>query len=197
MATSYNKKMVKRLNQRLLTFEKEGLTNSAQYDYIIEQAKLHGALTQSKTGKLRISESTNMSASDLNKLAKTKTAGKLISEKTKQMRAEGENPTREEVIEVLNEEGSLRKWISDNLEFVYYMEKENVHASTILSMLKAGGRKFTYSQFWDRIHEYEKRNKQWEDQTGKKVEDMQYLPHVSGVYEEGGSRFDSDNDLPF
>ena len=158
----YNKKMTKRLNQRLLDFEKQGLTNSRQYNYIIGQAKLHGALTNSKSGKLRISENSDMSASDLNELSKTKTANKIIKEKQAKLRAEGNDADRQSAIDALNEEGELSAWVENNLDSIYNLQQEFPEASFLHDMLKKGDtRHLSYSQIWDRIHEFEKARDKW------------------------------------
>lgn len=158
----YNKKMTKRLNQRLLDFEKQGLTNSRQYNYIIGQAKLHGALTNSKSGKLRISENSDMSASDLNELSKTKTANKIIKEKQAKLRAEGNDADRQSAIDALNEEGKLSAWVENNLDSIYNLQQEFPEASFLHDMLKKGDtRHLSYSQIWDRIHEFEKARDKW------------------------------------
>lgn len=158
----YNKKMTKRLNQRLLDFEKQGLTNSRQYNYIIGQAKLHGALTNSKSGKLRISENSDMTASDLNELSKTKTANKIIKEKQAKLRAEGNDADRQSAIDALNEEGELSAWVENNLDSIYNLQQEFPEATFLHDMLKKGDtRHLSYSQIWDRIHEFEKARDKW------------------------------------
>ena len=158
----YNKRMTKRLNQRLLDFEKQGLTNSRQYNYIIGQAKLHGALTNSKSGKLRISENSDMTASDLNELSKTKTANKIIKEKQAKLRAEGNDADRQSAIDALNEEGELSAWVENNLDSIYNLQQEFPEASFLHDMLKKGDtRHLSYSQIWDRIHEFEKARDAW------------------------------------
>lgn len=158
----YNKRMTKRLNQRLLDFEKQGLTNSRQYNYIIEQAKLHGALTNSKSGKMRISENSDMSASDLNALSKTKTANKIIKEKQAKMRAEGGDADRQSAIDALNAEGALEDWVSNNLDSIYNLQQEFPEASFLHDMLKNGDtRHLSYSQIWERIREFEKARDAW------------------------------------
>lgn len=158
----YNKRMTKRLNQRLLDFEKSGLTNSRQYNYIIEQAKLNGALTNSKSGKMRISEKSDMSASDLTALSKTKTANKIVKEKQAKMRAEGGDADRQSAIDALNAEGALEDWVSNNLDSIYNLQQEFPEASFLHDMLKKGDtRKMSYSQIWERIREFEKARDKW------------------------------------
>lgn len=176
----YNKRMTKRLNQRLLDFEKSGLTNSRQYNYIIEQAKLHGALTNSKSGKMRIKENSDMSASDLNALSKTKTASKIIKEKQAKLKAEGNDADRQSAIDALNEEGKLEDWVKNNLDSIYNLQQEFPEASFLHEMLTGGTtRHLSYSQIWSRIREFEKAREAWRNPVdGVKREESSYLRFV-------------------
>lgn len=194
MANEYNKKMTKRLNQRLLDFEKQGLTNSRQYNYIIEQAKLHGALTNSKSGKLRISENSDMTASDLTALSKTKTASKIIKEKQAKMRAEGDDSDRQSAIDALNAEGALEEWVSNNLDSIYNLQQEFPEASFLHDMLKNGDtRHLSYSQIWDRIREFEKARDEWRNPTNGEVRSEHNFLRFAERWEDN----DSDDFEPF
>lgn len=190
----YNKKMTKRLNQRLLDFEKQGLTNSRQYNYIIGQAKLHGALTNSKSGKLRISENSDMTASDLNELSKTKTANKIIKEKQAKLRAEGNDADRQSAIDALNEEGELSAWVENNLDSIYNLQQEFPEASFLHDMLKKGDtRHLSYSQIWDRIHEFEKARDKWRNPENGEIRSEHNFMRFTERWESG----DNYDDVPF
>lgn len=163
MAKSKNKAMqlAKRINQRLLNFEKQGLTSSREYQYLVEQIKLSGAESASKTGKVRVKESFKdvQSLFNWNKVA---TAGEIIKKTTKEMKAEtGQKPTKEEVKERINQAGELSKWVEENLSSVYDFSKFIGSALELEDMLHKSLRSYSYEEIWQKIREYESQRDSW------------------------------------
>ena len=159
-------KLAKRLNQRLLSFEKKGLTSSREYQYLKEQIELSGAGTISNNGKLRIREN-YQDIQNLFNWNKVSTAGEIIKKTTRQLTDEdGKKPTREEVIEHINQNGELSKWVEENLSSVYDFSKFIGSALELEDMLHKSLRSYSYEEIWQKIREYESQRDAWRDVRG-------------------------------
>lgn len=168
MAKAKNKAMqlAKRINQRLLNFEKQGLTSSREYQYLVEQIELSGAKSASKSGKVRVKESFKDVQSLFN-WNKVSTAGEIIKKTAKEMKAEtGQKPTKEEVRERINQAGELSKWVEENLSSVYDFSKFIGIALELEDMLHKSLRSYSYEEIWQKIREYESQRDAWRDVHG-------------------------------
>lgn len=168
MAKAKNKAMqlAKRINQRLLNFEKQGLTSSREYQYLVEQIELSGAKSSSKTGKVRVKESYKdvQSLFNWNKVA---TAGEIMKKTAKEIKSEtGEKPTKEEIKERINQAGELSKWVEENLSSVYDFSKFIGSALELEDMLHKSLRSYSYDEIWQKIREYESQRDAWRDVHG-------------------------------
>ena len=158
--------LAKRINQRLLNFEKQGLTSSREYRYLVEQIELSGAKSSSKTGKVRVKESYKdvQSLFNWNKVA---TAGEIMKKTVKEIKAEtGEKPTKEQVRERINQAGELSKWVEENLSSVYDFSKFIGSALELEDMLHKSLRSYSYDEIWQKIREYENQRDAWRDVHG-------------------------------
>ena len=165
MGKAKNKAMqlTKRINQRLLNFEKQGLTNSREYQYLAEQIKLSGAESASKSGKIRVKESFKdvQSLFNWNKVA---TAGEIMKKTAKEIKSEtGQKPTKEEVRERINQTGELSRWVEENLSSVYDFSKFIGSALELEDMLHKSLRSYSYEEIWQKIREYESQRDAWRD----------------------------------
>lgn len=168
MAKAKNKAMQlsKRINQRLLNFEKQGLTSSREYRYLVEQIELSGAMSASKSGKVRIKESFKDVQSLFN-WNKVSTAGEIMKKTAKDIKSEtGEKPTKEEVKERINQSGELSRWVEENLSSVYDFSKFIGSALELEDMLHKSLRSYSYDEIWQKIREYESQRDAWRDVHG-------------------------------
>ena len=175
-------KLAKRLNQRLLSFEKKGLTSSREYQYLKEQIELSGAGTISNNGKLRIREN-YQDIQNLFNWNKVSTAGENIKKTTRQLTDEdGKKPTREEVIEHINQNGELSKWVEENLSSVYEFSKFVGSALALEDMLHKSLRSYDYNAIWEKIRQFEQERDAWRYVHGdEKDPNNQFLKFVNGV----------------
>lgn len=175
-------KLAKRLNQRLLSFEKKGLTSSREYQYLKEQIELSGAGTTSNNGKLRIREN-YQDIQNLFNWNKVSTAGEIIKKTTKQLTDEdGNKPTREQVIEHINQNGELSKWVEENLSSVYEFSKFVGSALVLEDMLHKSLRTYDYTAIWEKIRQFEQERDAWRDVHGdEKDPNNQFLKFINGA----------------
>lgn len=166
---SLTDKYINRLNGRLLSFEKMGLTDSSQYQYLKEQINLLGIGTSGS--KTRVSTTAN-DINALSNLLKVSTARQAMTKARQTMSNElGRKPTDAEVKEHINQTGKLESWVKENLDAIYELSKEIDEADFLRGMLTESGglRKYSYSQIWGRIDEFEKSRREWENKTGIKA----------------------------
>ena len=175
-------KLAKRLNQRLLSFEKKGLTSSREYQYLKEQIELSGAGTISNNGKLRIREN-YQDIQNLFNWNKVSTAGEIIKKTTRQLTDEdGKKPTREEVIEHINQNGELSKWVEENLSSVYEFSKFVGSALALEDMLHKSLRTYDYTAIWEKIRQFEQERDAWREVHGdEKDPNNQFLKFINGA----------------
>lgn len=156
-----SKKYVHRLNQRLLSFENMGLSDSRQYNYINEQIQLLGAGTSGS--KNRISESFT-DIEQLSKLLNVASGRQVMTNTRRQMEKEtGRKPTASEVKERINQTGKLDSWISNNVDSIYENKGDLPQAQFLYDMLESGLRQYDYGAIWERIHDFEKARDEWEN----------------------------------
>lgn len=175
-------KLAKRINQRLLSFEKKGLTSSREYQYLKEQIELSGAGTISNNGKLRIREN-YQDIQNLFNWNKISTAGEIIKKTTKQLTDDDrKKPTREEVIEHINQNGELSKWVEENLSSVYEFSKFVGSALALEDMLHKSLRAYDYTSIWEKIRQFEQERDAWRNVHGdEKDPNNQFLKFINGA----------------
>lgn len=149
--------VIKAINERLAVYERQGLTDSAQYRKIIERIQLEKLpTTTSKTGTIRISRAkADVSKVDNNALTRVENLGGLKQERAK-ARSKGAKTTREQNEQIKNY-GRLEKWAEENLSEIYFDAKAAmVEAEEVQTMFDNGIRNMDYSDIWAVIDRYEK-----------------------------------------
>lgn len=171
--SSLTERLVHKINNRLLSFEKQGLTDASQYGYLKEQISLLGAST--KGGKVRVSE-TYDNVEQLERLAKTSTVRDIMT-KTRQTMANdlGHKPTNDEVKEHIRQTGKLENWVRENLDSIYELSSELGDATELTNMLNFGLRNYDYAQIWARIDSFEKARNEWQKNGGVESEFMKFV----------------------
>ena len=154
---------IKRINQRLAEFEKQGLTEARTYKNLITEIKTSGLpLTQARNGNIRLSRSKFAQSSVIQKediIKKIDDVGSLKTEIKKSK--EAGLKTKQEIREYIKQRGNLQEWLENNLEFVYedYLQGYN-SASKLYEQVharkEASTRKKSYDYIWQLINEYEK-----------------------------------------
>lgn len=155
-------KVIKRINERLAVYERKGLTDSANYQRIIERIQLYDLpTTESKNGQLRLSrKKDDIQEINLNDLVKIDNLPSLKQEvaitKKKLTERLERKPTREEIERDVKNYGRLEQWAKDNLPELYIESKSgNEKAQELESMFDSGLRNFDYDYIFQKIQEYE------------------------------------------
>jgi len=155
-------KAIKRINQRLAEFEKQGLTEARTYKNLITEIKTSGLpLTQARNGNVRLSRSKFSQSIVIQKEDIIKKIDDVGSLKTEIAKAKEEGiKTREEIINYIKQRGSLTEWLENNLDYVYedalqgYDDAIKLYNQVIAEKDKAT-RHQTYDYIWKLINEYE------------------------------------------
>lgn len=151
---------IKAINERLAVYERQALTDSAQYQKIIERIKLEKLPTTfSKSGNIRISRSkTAISSISEQSLTRISNLGGLKEERAK-ARSKGYK-TKKEQDEQIKNYGRLEKWAEENLYEVYYDAKAGMaEAQAVESMFDGDSRNMSYDEIWAIINKYEEAKK--------------------------------------
>lgn len=155
---------VKAINERLAVYERQGLTDSAVYQSIIERIKLEKLpTTKSKTGTIRISRAkTDLSDITEESLQGVKNIGGLKQERAK-VKAKGFK-TKSEQDERIKNYGKLKKWAEDHLHELYEDAKMGLQEAINLQYaFDSGLRNLDYDTIWAMIAKYEEaRKKMWD-----------------------------------
>lgn len=155
-------KVIKRINERLAVYERKGLTDSANYQRIIERIQLYELpTTESRNGQLRLSrKKEDLQEINLNDLVKIDNLPSLKQEvaitKKKLTERLERKPTQEEIQRDISNYGRLERWAKDNLPDLYIESKSgNESARYLESMFDSGLRAYNYDYIFDRIKDYE------------------------------------------
>lgn len=155
-------KAIKRINERLAVYERKGLTDSANYQRIIERIQLYELpTTESRDGQLRLSrKKEDLQSINLNDLVKIDNLPSLKQEvaitKKKLTERLERKPTLEEIQRDISNYGRLERWAKDNLPDLYIDSKSgNESARYLESMFDSGLRVYNYDYIFDKITDYE------------------------------------------
>lgn len=156
--------VIKKINERLATYERKGLTDSASYHEIMETIQLlELPTTESKKGTLRISRSktdiTEISERDLSRL---EDIGGLREE----MRIAREKgyKIKEEQYNYINNYGYVKTWMDENIDNLYadVIKGINPYAKELMGKIENGFRRDTYESIKRLITLYENYDTSWE-----------------------------------
>lgn len=156
--------VIKKINERLATYERKGLTDSASYHEIMETIQLlELPTTESKLGTLRISRAktdiTEVSERDLSRL---EDIGGLREE----MRIAREKgyKTKEEQYNYISNYGYVKTWMDENIDNLYadVIKGLNPYAKELMSKIESGLRRDTYESIKRLISLYENYDTSWE-----------------------------------
>ena len=155
---------IKKINERLASYERRGLTDSATYQEIKETIQLlELPTTESKSGTLRISraktdipEVTERDLTRLDELGGLREEMKIASEKGYK--------TKEEKHEYINNYGFTKEWMNENIDNLYadVIKGINPYAKELMSKIKGGLRAETYDKIRGMIDLYENYDGTWE-----------------------------------
>ena len=152
---------IKRINQRLAEFEKQGLTEARTYKNLITEIKTSGLpLTQARNGNIRLSRSKFAQSTVIKKDDIIKKIDDVGSLKTEIQKARKEGyKTKREIIDYINKEGNLTEWLENNLDFVYEDSLKGYDSASELiiqmqSKKDSATRNKSYDYMWKLINEY-------------------------------------------
>lgn len=150
-------KTIKAINERLAVYERQGLTDSANYQKIIERIKLEKLpTTTSKSGNLRISRAKSaISEIDYKSLQRTAKIESLKGERQR-LKAKGIKTKSEQDKQIINY-GKLKKWADEHLDDLYDdMLSGLEEAGKLYDAFKDGLRTLDYDTIFAMIDKYEK-----------------------------------------
>lgn len=148
---------IKAINEKLAVYERQGLTDSANYQKMIERIQLEGLpTTTSKTGTIRISRSKkNLLDISTESLERVKVLPSLAQERAKMISRDITD--REEQDYNIKSYGRLKKWADENLNDLYPSALSGLEeAQDLMEMFDIGMRLFDYQYIFDMIKRYEK-----------------------------------------
>lgn len=180
-------KTIKAINERLAVYERQGLTDSAYYQKMIERIRLEGLpTTTSKTGTIRLSRAkadiSNMDLSALSRVSKMPS----LKEERQRVKAKGYK-TRKDQDERINQYGRLQKWFEEHLDELYEeLQAGLVQADTLYKEIKNGLRDNEYDEIFNMIDEFEKARAR----TNAIFQDSKYAVKPDEVFPKGGDYFD-------
>lgn len=172
-------KIIKRINQRLDYFEKQGITDSYTYHTILNSLELMGIpTTQSKSGKTRISRKKTdvqqlSQGDDMQHLLDVEAMGGLKEERdlAKEVLKKrlDRNPTKAEINQHISRYGRLKQWAEKELKEVYKWVKTDIvgaAATALADIFDTGARDDTYDEIFAAIDVYEDAKKKYFAQGG-------------------------------
>lgn len=154
-------RIVKRINERLASYERKGLTDSAYYRNILERIELLGLpTTRGRNGELRISRATE----DLRELATDLRADldrvdrlPALREELRKLPRELRRASREEKYEHIRAYGYLRTWCEEHLVELYNEARSGLsEANELQELFDNGARNRDYSEIFRLIEAYER-----------------------------------------
>lgn len=156
--------VIKKINERLASYERRGLTDSASYQEILETIELlELPTTESKSGTMRISRAKTaipeVSERDLTRLDEI--GG--LREEMKIAKEKGYKTT-EEKHNYINNYGYTKSWMNENIDNLYadVIKGINPYAKELMGKIKGGLRAETYEKIKGMIALYENYDGTWE-----------------------------------
>lgn len=149
-------KAIKRINERMAVYQRQGLTDSANYKRIVNKIKLLDLPFNEKDGKVSISaKKKDIAEIDVKDLEILDALPSLKQERQK-AKEQGYKTTKEQNEHIKNY-GRLDEWIENNLSYIYNDARGgNKKAQDIEKAFSKGLRRLDYNTIWSMIDEYEK-----------------------------------------
>lgn len=154
-------KTIKRINERLAVYQRQGLTDSERYNRIVKKIELLEIPFSDTKGRFKIS----LKKSDLVKIdtedLKTLDSMPTLKQERQLAKEMGYKTTKEQN-EYIKTRGSFIKWIEDNAEVLYQDAMSGTSSAKQLeSLLKEKGkgqgvRNVDYNKVFSLIEKYEK-----------------------------------------
>lgn len=154
-------KTIKRINERMAVYQRQGLTDSIKYQRMVKKIELLDIPYSNTKGRFKIS----MKKSDLIKIdpenLKILDSMPSLKQERKQAKELGYKTTKEQN-EYIQNRGSFEKWMDDNAKFIYNdAQFGNVGAEKLKNLFKERGkgkglRNTDYDTIWKLIDEYER-----------------------------------------
>ena len=149
-------KTIKRINERMAVYQRQGLTDSTNYKKMVEKVRLLDMPSSDTKGRFKIS----LKKSDLAKIdtedLKILDSMPSLKQERQQAREMGYKNTKEQNEYIVNR-GSLETWSAENLDQVYRDAKSGMETAIALEGLyKDGLRKVDYEKVFSLIDRYER-----------------------------------------
>ena len=148
-------KVIKRVNERMAVYQRQGLTDSTNYKKMKEKIELLGVPHSEAKGRFKISmKKADLSKIDPDDLAILDSMPSLKQER-QQAKEQGYKTTQEQNQYIKNR-GSLETWIENNMNYVYNDSMSgNDSALKLKELFKDGLRKVNYDKVFEYINKYE------------------------------------------
>lgn len=149
-------KSIKRINERMAVYQRQGLTDSSNYKKMVEKIELLDIPYSTTKGRFKISmKKADMNKIDTDNLSILESMPSLKQER-KQAKEQGYKKTQEQNQYIKNR-GTLETWIENNMDFVYNDAMSgNDSALELKGVFKDGIRKVNYDKVFEYINKYEK-----------------------------------------
>lgn len=149
-------KSIKRINERMAVYQRQGLTDSSNYKKMVEKIELLDIPYSTTKGRFKISmKKADMRKIDTDNLSIIESMPSLKQER-KQAKEQGYKKTQEQNQYIKNR-GTLETWIENNMDFVYNDAMSgNDSALELKGVFKDGIRKANYDKVFEYINKYEK-----------------------------------------
>lgn len=161
-------KAIKRINERMAVYQRQGLTESSKYKAMKEKIELLGIPSSESRGRFKIS----MKKSDLAKInvedLETLDAMPSLKQERQIAKEHGYKTTKEQNEYIINR-GSFETWMEENMSYVYIDAKSGVEsAKNIENLFKEKGkgkgvRNVDYTKVHaliDKYNEYKRKEKE-------------------------------------
>lgn len=150
-------KVIKRINERMAVYQRQGLTDSTNYKKMVEKIELLDVPYSNTKGRFKIS----MKKADLKKIDPDNLAilDSMPSLKQERQHAKEQGyKTTKEQNQYIKNRGSLETWAEENLDDVYKDSLSGMETAIRLKgLFEDGLRKVNYDKVFDYIDRYERK----------------------------------------
>lgn len=149
-------KVIKRINERMAVYQRQGLTDSANYKKMVEKIELLNVPFSNTKGRFKISmKKAELKKIDPDNLAILDSMPSLKQER-QHAKEQGYKTTKEQNQYIKNR-GSLETWAEENLDDVYKDSLSGMETAIRLKgLFEDGLRKVNYDKVFDYIDKYER-----------------------------------------
>lgn len=191
MAQTQLSKEIKKLNERIADFERNGLTESSQYKTLISQVHAIGVpVNTTKSGHTAIKNTKKMTEEQIAKLSKMaqgkNTKGRAVKQAKELLKQEGiEKPTQEQIQETLKIVDDVHEAITQHANEVYSLEM-NKNSENYVQIHGNNGR-FTLSEMkkiLDEVNKSEIQRREDAEMYLEYVREQEYQKQVFQRYEQ-------------